>query len=60
MGVTKADKHCDLGCRFTESPDCKKEGKKVCYEKQKIWLCLSVFVCVCLPYLCICVCVALL
>lgn len=21
MGVTKADKHCDLGCLFTESPD---------------------------------------
>lgn len=21
MGVTKADKHWDLGCRFTESPD---------------------------------------
>lgn len=23
MGVTKADRHCDLGCLFTESPDWK-------------------------------------
>lgn len=28
MGVTKADKHCDLGCLFTESPDWE-ERKKV-------------------------------
>lgn len=28
MGVTKADKHCDLGCRFTESPDWDEEQKE--------------------------------
>lgn len=55
MGVTKADKHCDLGCLFTESPDWR--GKRVLENQptHKMWLCA----CVCF-YLWICVCVALL
>lgn len=28
MGVTKADKHCDLGCLFTESPDWEEAEKR--------------------------------
>lgn len=28
MGVTKADRHCDLGCLFTESPDWIEKKKK--------------------------------
>lgn len=28
MGVTKADRHCDLGCLFTESPDWRERKKK--------------------------------
>lgn len=57
MGVTKADKHCDLGCLFTESPDWKDKNKQnnVGKNKNSLDSVNCVCVCVCLTSESVCV-----
>lgn len=46
MGVTKADKDRDLGCLFTESPDCKQRMKAFRGGKKKQnHMCVRVCIC---------------